>query len=438
MNMQNPLQKLAEASAALEGSGARGLLTRLFDEGTFVELDRLARDGDKPAEAAAGYGMVEGSPVYAFAQDHAICSGAIGRAQAAKIAHIYALAAQNGAPIVGIFDSDGAKLGEGIDAMDAIADILLASNNLSGVVPQIAVITGACVGSSALIAANADLVIGVKGAAYRLNVGDKDAAPAVSVSSAEEAVEKARELLELLPANNLAGAALHEWQSAAMPACQDAFSALDAVADEDSAVKLYEGSDCTALALARVGGTPCGLVALSGEICCSGASNAARFVRLCDAFSLPVITFVDAAGFQTLKGAAKLSHAYAEATTAKCTVVTGKAYGPVYIAVAGKSAGADVVLAWPDAVISSLAPETAVHILWKDRLAAMTDPIVQRAALAEEYAATAASPLEAAAGGFVTDVVVPAETKAKIVALLDMLSGKRVSRLPKKHSNILL
>lgn len=161
-------------------------------------------------------------------------------------------------------------------------------------------------------------------------------------------------------------------------------------------------------------------------------------MRLCDAFSLPVITFVDAAGFQTLKGAAKLSHAYAEATTAKCTVVTGKAYGPVYIAVAGKSAGADVVLAWPDAVISPLAPETAVHILWKDRLAAMTDPIVQRAALAEEYAATAASPLEAAAGGFVTDVVVPAETKAKIVALLDMLSGKRISRLPKKHSNILL
>ena len=145
---------------------------------------------------------------------------------------------------------------------------------------------------------------------------------------------------------------------------------------------------------------------------------------------------MDAAGFECLQGAAKLSHAYAEATTAKLTVVTGRAYGPVYIAAAGKSAGADVVLAWPSAVISPLAPETAVHILWQDKLAAMTDPTKERPALAEEYAETACSPLAAAADGFVTDVIPPAETKAKLVAMMDMLSGKRVSRLPKKHSNL--
>ena len=151
-----------------------------------------------------------------------------------------------------------------------------------------------------------------------------------------------------------------------------------------------------------------------------------------------VLTFVDAAGFQGIKGAAKLSQAYTEATTAKISVITGRAYGPVYIAVAGKLAGADAVLAWPQAVISPLAPEAAVQILWRDRLAAMQDPTADREALAAEYAAEEGSPLKAAAGGYLTDVVAPEETKAKIAMLLEMLAGKRVSRLPKKHSNIQL
>ncbi len=436
MNMQNQLQKLADAVAAREGSPARERLLQLFDAGTFVEIDRLAADGDKPAEAAAGYGTVDGSPVYAFAQDPSVCNGAVGRAQAAKIRKIYELAAQNGAPVVGIFDSDGAKLGEGIDAMDAIAEILLASNNLSGVVPQIAVLAGPCIGSSSLIAANADVTVAVEGAAYSLNVGDDDAKAAVQADTVEDALLKARDLLNLLPSNNLASAALYEADAAAMPACEDIAGVVDAVADAGTALRLYEGSSCETV-LARVGGSACGLVTLAGDkIGCCAAARLARFVRLCDAFSLPLITFVDAAGFECLQGAAKLSHAYAEATTAKLTVVTGRAYGPVYIAAAGKSAGADVVLAWPSAVISPLAPETAVHILWQDKLAAMTDPTKERPALAEEYAETACSPLAAAADGFVTDVIPPAETKAKLVAMMDMLSGKRVSRLPKKHSNL--
>lgn len=144
-----------------------------------MEIDRLAMDGDKPAEAASGYGLVGGAPVYAFAQDKAVCSGAVGKAQAAKIAKIYELAAQNGAPIVGFFDSDGAKLGEGLDAMDAIAQLLLSSNNLSGVVPQIAVITGACVGTSALIAATSDLVVMVKDGSYYLSKDDEGGKPDV-------------------------------------------------------------------------------------------------------------------------------------------------------------------------------------------------------------------------------------------------------------------
>lgn len=439
MNMQNPLQKLADAVSALENSPARKQLQQFFDEGTFVEIDRLACDGDKPAEAVAGYGMVDGTPVYAYAQDHEVCRGAVGKAQAAKICKVYELAAQNGAPVVGVFDSDGAKLAEGLDAMDAIAEILLQSNALSGVVPQIAVITGSCVGTAALIAATADIVVAAKEADYYLNVGDDNASADIVVEDAQAALAKARELLAYLPSNNLAVPVAYEFDGAAMAAYDSIENVLEAVADADTVVNVGKESSCVSMAFARVGGTACGLVALKGDKVCGGsASRAARFVRLCDSFSIPVLTFVDAAGFQCLKSAAKLSQAYAEATTAKISVIVGKAYGPVYIAVAGKKAGADAVLAWPTAVISPLAPETAIHILWQDRLAEMTDPTTERAKLAEEYAQTECSPLSAAAAGFVTDVVEPAETKSKLIAMLDMLSGKRVSRLPKKHSNIQL
>ena len=415
MSMQNPLEKLAEAAAACQNSQARALLGRFFDEGTFVEIDRLAMDGDKPAEAASGYGLVGGAPVYAFAQDKAVCSGAVGKAQAAKIAKIYELAAQNGAPIVGFFDSDGAKLGEGLDAMDAIAQLLLSSNNLSGVVPQIAVITGACVGTSALIAATSDLVVMVKDGSYYLSKDDEGGKPDVLAEDEADALAKTKALLSYLPSNNLAAPPVYESAAAPMGAC------------------------AAVTAFGQVDGMACGLVTLTGDsVCGCTASRVARFVRLCDAFSLPVLTFVDAAGFQGIKGAAKLSQAYTEATTAKISVITGRAYGPVYIAVAGKLAGADAVLAWPQAVISPLAPETAVQILWRDRLAAMQDPTADREALAAEYAAEEGSPLKAAAGGYLTDVVAPEETKAKIAMLLEMLAGKRVSRLPKKHSNIQL
>lgn len=437
MSMLNPLEKLEKANAACEESQARKQLAGFFDQGTFTEIDRLARDGDKPAEAVAGYGLVNGAPVYAFAQDKAVCSGAIGKAQAAKINRIYELAAQNGAPIVGIFDSDGAKLGEGIDAMDAIARLLLASNNLSGVVPQIAVITGSCVGSSALVAAASDLVIKVKDGAYYLNKDDEDTAADLDAEDADDALEKARQLLSYLPSNNLASLPVYDFDgAAAAPASVE--DAAEAVADAGTLLCLSEGKACQT-AFAHVGGNVCGIVTLAGEkVCSCAAARVARFVRLCDTFSVPVLTFVDAAGFQGINGAAKLSQAYAEATTAKISVVTGKAYGPVYIAVAGKLAGADAVLAWPDAVISPLAPETAIHILWKDRLAEMQDPTTDRAKLAAEFAAQECSPMEAAANGYLTDVVTPGETKAKLVALLEMLEGKRVTRLPKKHSNIQL
>lgn len=436
MDMHTQLEKLGAAVAAGANSPARRRLEQFFDADTFVEIDRLARDGDHPAEVVAGYGCVDGSPVYAYAQDREVCCGAVGRAQASKIRKIYDMAAQNGAPVVGMFDSDGAKLGEGIDAMDAIADILLACNNLSGVVPQIAVIAGSCVGSAALIAANADVTVAVKETDYYLNPGDESAPASLYAENEEEALSKVRELIALLPANNLAAPCAYDFDGASVAACEGIDTVLEAVADPDSLLMMGGDGACKT-ALGRVGGQSCGMITLSGDkVEGCAASRIARFVRLCDAFSLPVLTFVDAAGFACLKGAAKLSHVYAEATTAKITVITGRAYGSVYIAAAGKAAGADVVYAWPGAAISPLNPEAAIHIFWKDKLAGMADPVKGRQQLAEQYAAENCSPLEAAAQGAVTDVIRPEETRSRLIAAMEMLSGKRVSRLPKKHSNL--
>lgn len=432
MSMQDQMERLAKAAARAEESEARRALSALFDDGVFTEIDRFV-GGDAPAAAIAGYGTVDGSPVYAFAQDHAVCCGAITADQAAKIVRVYELAAQNGAPVVGVFNSDGAKLEEGLSAMDAIASILKASSDISGVVPQVAVVAGSCVGSASLIAAAADVVIAVDGAAYRLNVGDEDAKPQIAATDVVDAMEKARMLLGYLPSNNLEAVPAYEPDLAVKTISGETDQVAAEVADEGSLLNLCEDGS---IALARVGGGVCGLVTLAADrIGCCAASRAARFVRLCDCFSIPVITFVDAAAFATLKGAAKLSQAYIEATAPKISVITGKAYGAVYIAVAGKTVGSDAVLAWPTAAISPLAPETAVQLLWTDRLAAMTDPDKERDALAAEYAETECSPMSAAAGGFVTDVVAPQETKERLIAFLEMLASKRVSKLPRKHAN---
>jgi len=427
-------QNAGEMPAA---SSARGMLCRLFDQDTFTEIDRFAMDGDMPCEAVAGFGLVDGNPAYAFAQDHDVCFGAIGKSQSVKIAKIYALAAQNGAPVVGIFDSDGAKLGEKLDAMYAVSSLLSASNNISGVVPQIALIAGSCVGSAAVIAANADLTVSAGAVDYYLNPGDDNAAVDIAAPDLDAALEQVRKLISLLPSNNLSAAPAYDYDTSAGE-FNNAIDAVCAIADTDSSVVLGSG-ECKTV-LARVGGTVCGLVALvgdGGKVSCCDTTRVARFVRMCDSFSVPVISFVDAVGFAGLKCAAKISHAYAEAATAKLTVITGQACGAAYIAVAGLAAGADVVLAWPDAVILPMTPEAAVPVLWKEKLAAVTVP-EEREVLFAQYARSEGTAESAAAVGYVTDIVSPAETKTKLVALLDMLAGKRVSRLPKKHSNIVL
>ncbi len=380
MSIESKLAFLQETKAANAQTKAYQRLQLLFDEGTFVEIDSFTKSGDGRAEAAAGFGSVDGCPVYAFAQNSDVEGGAMSKAQAAKICKVYELAEKTGAPVVGIYDSIGARLNESCEMLAAYGDVMLKANNLSGVVPQIAVIAGPCLGASSMIAAAADVVIMSEDGQFALQTngegGDlKEASESglvhLTAKDDKEAVAKARELITLLPSNNLSGAPITDFaDSAAETDGESGASIIAAVMDQDSFIEFQAGFGAGFIAgLAKLGGNTVGVVA-SEEKTADGKAceKAARLVRFCDAFAIPVITFVNAESFCCIKAACKLTNAYAEATTAKISVITGEAYGAVYMALAGAAAGVDVAYAWPTASISALNPTTAAVMLWSDKL----------------------------------------------------------------------
>ena len=447
MSIESKLAFLQETKAANAQTKAYQRLQLLFDEGTFVEIDSFTKSGDGRSEAAAGFGSVDGCPVYAFAQNSDVEGGAMSKAQAAKICKVYELAEKTGAPVVGIYDSIGARLNESCEMLAAYGDVMLKANNLSGVVPQIAVIAGPCLGASSMIAAAADVVIMSEDGQFALQTngegGDlKEASESglvhLTAKDDKEAVAKARELITLLPSNNLSGAPITDFaDSAAETDGESGASIIAAVMDQDSFIEFQAGFGAGFIAgLAKLGGNTVGVVA-SEEKTADGKAceKAARLVRFCDAFAIPVITFVNAESFCCIKAACKLTNAYAEATTAKISVITGEAYGAVYMALAGAAAGVDVAYAWPTASISALNPTTAAVMLWSDKLKGSSNPTTDRAKLIAEYKDQEACPFKAAGDGFVQDVIEPSETRLKLYAALDMLAGKRVTRLPKKHAN---
>lgn len=447
MSIESKLAFLQETKAANAQTKAYQRLQLLFDEGTFVEIDSFTKSGDGRAEAAAGFGSVDGCPVYAFAQNSDVEGGAMSKAQAAKICKVYELAEKTGAPVVGIYDSIGARLNESCEMLAAYGDVMLKANNLSGVVPQIAVIAGPCLGASSMIAAAADVVIMSEDGQFALQTngegGDlKEASESglvhLTAKDDKEAVAKARELITLLPSNNLSGAPITDFaDSAAETDGEFGASIIAAVMDQDSFIEFQAGFGAGFIAgLAKLGGNTVGVVA-SEEKTADGKAceKAARLVRFCDAFAIPVITFVNAESFCCIKAACKLTNAYAEATTAKISVITGEAYGAVYMALAGAAAGVDVAYAWPTASISALNPTTAAVMLWSDKLKGSSNPTADRAKLIAEYKDQEACPFKAAGDGFVQDVIEPSETRLKLYAALDILAGKRVTRLPKKHAN---
>ena len=438
MSIESKLAFLQETKAANAQTKAYQRLQLLFDEGTFVEIDSFTKSGDGRAEAAAGFGSVDGCPVYAFAQNSDVEGGAMSKAQAAKICKVYELAEKTGAPVVGIYDSIGARLNESCEMLAAYGDVMLKANNLSGVVPQIAVIAGPCLGASSMIAAAADVVIMSEDGQFALQTngegGDlKEASESglvhLTAKDDKEAVAKARELITLLPSNNLSGAPITDFaDSAAETDGESGASIIAAVMDQDSFIEFQAGFGAGFIAgLAKLGGNTVGVVA-SEEKTADGKAceKAARLVRFCDAFAIPVITFVNAESFCCIKAACKLTNAYAEATTAKISVITGEAYGAVYMALAGAAAGVDVAYAWPTASISALNPTTAAVMLWSDKLKGSSNPTTDRAKLIAEYKDQEACPFKAAGDGFVQDVIEPSETRLKLYAALDMLAGKRV------------
>ncbi len=430
MSLESGRKILSEKRAGMGESPARKRLEKLFDQGTFLELDSLAAK-----EVVTGFGWVDGAPVYAFAQDSTVNGGAIGRAQAEKIAKVYDLAIKTGAPIVGVYDSHGAYLKEGADMMAALGDLVMKASRLSGVVPQISLIAGVCGGSAALMASMADLVIKSDEGELFLTAHEEDEKAAgvvhVEAENEEEAIASVRRLINLLPINNLSIAPVADAAEAA------GNEGLESVVDAGSMVELLKGfGDNVTAGLARVAGNAAVVADIHGQLDADSSVKLARMVRMADAFALPVVTMVDCEGFDTVREAAKVAHTYAEATTPKVTVITGAAVGAAYMALAGKAAGADVVFAWPQAVVSAMKPEAAVEVLWNDRLAQMKDPLKERVQLVQEYKDTEATPFDAAEAGYIENVIEPAETRANVVAALDMLAGKRVATLPRKHSNM--
>lgn len=433
---------------AIKDTDARKRLVSLFDDGVFTEIDAFAKSSNGDVEVVAGFGTVNGAPVYAFSQDVSVNGGAVSVAQCAKIKKIYDLASKTGCPVVGIYDSNGMDLKEGFEGLSAYGEIVKASTSVSGVVPQISVVAGAAVGTTALIADMADVVVAVKDADFYVTAPSEVTAEAcaqegtvdILADDFDSAVKAVRDIITLVPSNNLSTPPVYDFTDPAAAADTGACAAdiIKAAADEGSVIELKEkyAENCIT-ALATVAGSTVGFVGFDGKsVCPSCAYKAEAFVKFCDAFNIPIVTLLSANGLrkehenQMLIAAAKLTAAYATATCPKISVITGKAVGAAYIMLAGRGSNADLVYAWDTSVVSPLDTKAAVAFLYNDRLANGEN----RAELEKEYEENLASPFTAAACGAIDDVFVPAETRAKIVAALDVLAGKRETTLPRKHS----
>ena len=435
-------------------------------------MDAFAGVGEELCGVITGYGYVGDTFVYAYSQDVNAAGGALTKAHAKKISKIYDLATKTGCPVVGIFDSNGAKLSEANEMLDAYGEILAKTSAVSGVVPQIAAVLGTCAGTSAMLACGADFLVMSEKAELFLNAPfvtnakgeDKEAGTAGFVAKAgiasviaegdDSALEEVRKIISMFPQNNLAPAPLFETAENAQAtdliakAYADvdnmcAKSLVEAIADADSVVELQaDFGTGIVVALATISGATVGFIAnneANGELDIDACDKATRFIRVCDAFNIPVVTLVNTKGFKVtacpvlIRKSARLAHAYAEATTAKITVICGQAIGAAYMAFAS-NANTDVTYAWPTAAISAMGLEATVEFLSHDKLKGTTNLEQSKQELIDEYVNTVAGALKAAENGFVDDVIAPDNTRFAIIRAMEMLAGKRVSNLPRKHS----
>lgn len=477
---------------------ARERINLLVDEGSFVELnpfiEHRSRDFGLESQkgpgdgVVTGYGKVNGRSVYLFSQDFTVFGGALGEMHANKIANVMDLAAKNGAPFIGLNDSGGARIQEGVVSLDGYGKIFYRNSIYSGVIPQISVILGPCAGGAVYSPAITDFVFMVEKTSQMFITGPKvietvtgekisaedlgGARVHNSISgnahfrsdSEEEIIKSVRLLLSYLPQNSeekppmLTVTAEDDYRpnltdlipfDAIRP--YDVRVIIDEVVDKDSFLEVHKDfARNIVVGLARIKGEVIGLVCnqpkvMAGGLDIDSSDKAARFIRFCDSFNIPLITFEDVTGFfpgvkqehgGIIRHGAKILYAYSEATVPKLTVILRKAYGGAYVALNSKSIGADLVFAWPNAEIAVMGPQGAANIIFAKEIQNSENPEQTRAKKIEEYREKFANPYVAAGMGMVDDVIDPRETRIKIIQSLEMLRNKKESRPHKKHGNI--
>lgn len=475
---------------------ARQRLDMLLDPGTFVELNTFVKHRctdlgmekkETPGEGVVtGYGTVFGRLVYVFAQDFTVVGGSLGEMHARKICNVMDLAAKTGAPVIGLNDSGGARIQEGIDALHGYGEIFHRNTLFSGVIPQISVILGPCAGGAVYSPAITDFIFMTRETSQMFITGPQviKAVTGETISpealgggtthnatsgvahfignDEEHCLEEVRRLISYLPANNMEQAPradsvepldcdLTQLVPANPNIGYDVRSLIAAVFDQDSFLEVHASfAQNAVVGFARLQGRTVGIVAnqsqhLAGCLDINASDKIARFIRFCDSFNIPVLTFVDVPGYLPgvqqehsgiIRHGAKILFAYSEASVPKITVILRKAYGGAYVALGSKSQGTDIVLAWPTAEIAVMGPEGAVNIIYRKELTDAEDPGVKRQELVKEYRDNFANPYVAAGRGLVDEVIEPAATRAHLINALNILAGKREKKPSKKHGNI--
>lgn len=478
---------------------ARERVEMLLDPCTFNELEPfITGHGNDMGMATemflgdgvvTGYGQIDGRVVYVYAQDFTIFGGTLSEMQSHKICRVMDLAQRNGSPCIGLLDSGGARIQEGVKALGGYAEIFRRNAQFSGVIPQISVMLGPCAGGAAYSPALQDLIIMVDKQSFMFltgpdvikavtgevidaqSLGGSDIHLSVSgvahlaAQSEQEAFATVRTFLSYLPSNNIENppftqpsddpSRMDEYLNSIVPVDQSLqyvmHQVIEAVVDKGTFLEIQPTWARNAIVgLARIGGHSAGIVAqepavMAGVIDIDASDKMTRFVHLCDCFNIPLVTFVDSPGFLPgiaqehggiIRHGAKLLYAYSNATVPKITIITRKAYGGAYIVMSSKYLGTDVTYAWPSAEIAVLGAEGAVNILFKKQIDAAADPVAERKGLTDEYRTKCITPYQAASTGYVDDIIEPKESRPKLIAALAALRDKYSPTPPRKHGNI--
>ncbi len=478
---------------------ARERIELLFDPGTFEETDVFVRHRctflgmDKvfvPGEGVVtGYGLVDGRPVCAFSQDFTSMGGTLGEMHAKKIAKIQELALRSGVPIIGMNDSGGARIQEGVDALSGYGQVFYRTAISSGVIPQISIIMGPCAGGAVYAPAMTDFIIMVKKTSYMFITGPavikevtgeeitfeelggamvhnkKSGVAHFAADNDEEAIKIAKELLSYFPSNNMEDPPFVEPEDSPdreAPELDDLIPdnpkraydmkrIIRSIVDDGKILEPHQHyAQNIITCFARMGGMVVGIIAnqpsyLAGCLDVNASDKATRFIRFCDCFNIPLITIADVPGYLPgvdqewtgiIRHGAKLLWCYSEATVPKITLITRKAYGGAYMAMCGRELGADIVYAWPTAEIAVMGAEGAIPIIYRKELEKAENPEELREQKLKEYRESFYNPYVAASRGYVDEVIKPRETRKKIIRALRLLMNKRETRPPKKHGNI--